>query len=211
MVLYHEGKSNVGLGIGGTVYGHANNIEIREAIIKNYLQGKEQRPVDILGVNNLTIGKLEVYPSYESVGVNINVSGGRPYSQNIRIDSLYIEDVSNAIQVCNADDVSIKATIRNWTKGIVYFVYKEGTTISNSQIDITAYSDSEAERNPERFFQFESQVKNVKLSGHLTKTNIKRNLVAAPFYIRNSINHLDIDVSDLEYDGYNRPAKINWK
>lgn len=209
--LYHEGKSNVGLGIGGTVYGHVKDIIIHEAIIKNHQKGKEQRPVDILGVTNLRIDKLEIYPSFESVGININVSGGRPFSSNIEIKDLYVENASNAIQICNAENVNIRATVHNWAKNLVYFVYKNGTEVTNGSLDINAYSDSDSEMAPQRFFEFESPVKNYKITGNLEKSNLKNDLTGAPFYIASRISHLDVDVSKLNYQGYVKHNKIDWE
>ena len=209
--IYHEGKSNVGLGIGGTVYGHVKNIIIHEAIIKNHQQGKEQRPVDILGVANLRIDKLEIYPSFESVGLNINVSGGRPLSSNIDIKDLYIENANNAIQICNVENVNIKATVNNWAKNLVYFVYKNGTEIKNGSLDINAYSDIDSERAPLRFFEFESPVKNFKITGNLERSNLKSDLTGSPFYIASRISHLDVDVSKLNYKGYVKHNKIDWE
>ena len=164
-----------------------------------------------MGVANLRIDKLEIYPSFESVGLNINVSGGRPLSCNIDIKDLYIENANNAIQICNVENVNIKATVNNWAKNLVYFVYKNGTEIKNGSLDINAYSDIDSERAPLRFFEFESPVKNFKITGNLERSNLKSDLTGSPFYIASRISHLDVDVSKLNYKGYVKHNKIDWE
>lgn len=209
--LFHEGKSNAGLGVGGTVFGHVNHVVINRAIVKNYQKNKEQRPVDILGVYDLTINHLEIYSQPESGGLCINVSGPRPISKNITVSDLYIENAGDAIQLCNVDYFNLVAKIHNWSKNAVYFIYKEGTVISNGSIDINTSTDKDLNNGPERFFMFNNQVNNISVTGNLEKTNLKKELTSTPIYISNDIAHLDVNVSKLIFSGYSKTHKIDWE
>lgn len=209
--LYHEGKSNVGLGVGGTVFGHVNHIVIKNAVIKNLQEDKEQRPVDFLGVNDLKVNHLEIYSQPVSSGLCINVSGPRPYSKDIIVSDLNIENAGDAIQICNVDNFNLIAKIHNWAKNAIYFIYKEGTIISNGTIDVAVSTDSDMKTAPERFFMFNNHVKNLSISGNLEKTNLKKELTSIPIYITNDIDHLDVNVNNLNYTGYSKTHKIDWK